>query len=193
MREEKLDGYKYSLVLYTRSISALSISYRRKLLCRLCKVTIFYCPVPSGSYIPERSSNLTQNFSFIIRLTNAPGCSIQQYSMILVFNPLNTEEFEVTLRLPVYRQSVRLGLNHLRLTTRDLVFQLNLAFIVLTWHPLCLDVFASYIYAWRFVKCTYRTYGVLLKILPFARSPLSVQALQDRSCLSYVSYATTAA
>jgi hypothetical protein len=36
---------------------------------------------------------------------------------------------------------------------------------------------------------------MLLKILPFTlrASPLSVQALQSRSCLSYVSYATTAA
>jgi hypothetical protein len=33
-----------------------------------------------------------------------------------------------------------------------------------------------------FVKCTYRTYGMLLKFLPFAlySSPLSVQALQSR-------------
>jgi hypothetical protein len=52
---------------------------------------------------------------------------------------------------------------------------------------------------WRisftFVKCTYRTYSMLLKILTFAlyASPLSVQALQSRSCLPYVSYATTEA
>jgi hypothetical protein len=34
-----------------------------------------------------------------------------------------------------------------------------------------------------FVKCTYRTYSRLLKILPFAKytSPLSVQALESRS------------
>jgi hypothetical protein len=39
-----------------------------------------------------------------------------------------------------------------------------------------------------FVKCTYRTYSMLLKILPSAlcRSPLLVQTLQSRSCLSYV-------
>jgi hypothetical protein len=48
--------------------------------------------------------------------------------------------------------------------------------------------------AWPFFKCTYRTYSMLLKILPFAlyRSPLSVKALQSISCLSYVSYATMA-
>jgi hypothetical protein len=46
-----------------------------------------------------------------------------------------------------------------------------------------------------FVKCMYRTYSMLLKILPFAlhTSPMSVQALQSRSCISYVSYATPAA
>jgi hypothetical protein len=38
----------------------------------------------------------------------------------------------------------------------------------------------SHEYAWTFVKCTFRTYGMLLKILPFAlhTSPLSVHALQ---------------
>jgi hypothetical protein len=56
-------------------------------------------------------------------------------------------------------------------------------------------MFASYEYAWPFVKCTYRTCSMLLKILPLAlyTSPLSVQALQGRSCLCFVSYATTAA
>jgi hypothetical protein len=46
-----------------------------------------------------------------------------------------------------------------------------------------------------FVKCTYRTYSILLKSLTFAlyTSPLSVRALQSRSCLSYVSDATTTA
>jgi hypothetical protein len=36
---------------------------------------------------------------------------------------------------------------------------------------------------------------MLLKILPFAlhTGPLSLRALQSRSCLFYVSYATTAA
>jgi hypothetical protein len=49
-----------------------------------------------------------------------------------------------------------------------------------------------------FVKCTFRMYWMLymlLKILRFALhpNPLSVQALQSRSWLSYLSYATTAA
>jgi hypothetical protein len=45
------------------------------------------------------------------------------------------------------------------------------------------------------VNCTYRTYSMLLKILPFAlyTSPLSVHALQGRPCLSYLSYATMSA
>jgi hypothetical protein len=36
---------------------------------------------------------------------------------------------------------------------------------------------------------------MLLKILPFAlyTNPLSIQALKSKSCLPYVSYATTAA
>jgi hypothetical protein len=55
--------------------------------------------------------------------------------------------------------------------------------------------FVSHEYAWPFVKRTYSTYSMLLKILPLAlyTIPLSVQALQSRSCLSYMSYATTAA
>jgi hypothetical protein len=41
--------------------------------------------------------------------------------------------------------------------------------------------FASYEYAWRFVKCTYRKHSMLLKSLAFAlyASPLWVQALQS--------------
>jgi hypothetical protein len=45
-----------------------------------------------------------------------------------------------------------------------------------------------------FVMCTYCTYSLLSKILPFAlyTSPLLVQALHSRSFLSHLSYATTA-
>jgi hypothetical protein len=51
----------------------------------------------------------------------------------------------------------------------------------------------SYEYAWPFVKCTYRTYSMLWKILPLElyTSPLSIQPLQSGSFLSDVSYATT--
>jgi hypothetical protein len=46
-----------------------------------------------------------------------------------------------------------------------------------------------------FVKCMYRTHSMLMKIPARAlcTNPLWVQTLQSRSCLSYVSYVTTAA
>jgi hypothetical protein len=46
-----------------------------------------------------------------------------------------------------------------------------------------------------FIKCAFRMCSMLLEILAFElyTSPLSVQALPSRSCLSYVSYATTTA
>jgi hypothetical protein len=55
------------------------------------------------------------------------------------------------------------------------------------------DGFVSYGHAWPFVKYTYCTYRMLLKILRCALSAnhVSVQTLKSRSCLSYVSYATT--
>jgi hypothetical protein len=76
-----------------------------------------------------------------------------------------------------------------RLTTRD--FFLNEPLLLVS---LC-NILSDGKMGWPFVKCTYRTYSMLLKILPFAlhTSPLSVQDLQNRSCLSYVSYATMAA
>jgi hypothetical protein len=79
----------------------------------------------------------------------------------------------------------------LRPTTRDCFSNRTLAVIVLISHPLWREGgVVSYEYAWPFVKCIFRTYNMLLKIFPFAlhTSPLSVQALQSRSCLSYVSY-----
>jgi hypothetical protein len=55
--------------------------------------------------------------------------------------------------------------------------------------------FVSYEDAWLFIKCTFCTYTMLLKIptLALYRSPVSVQTLQSISYLRYVSYATTAA
>jgi hypothetical protein len=46
-----------------------------------------------------------------------------------------------------------------------------------------------------FVKCKYRTYSTWLKTLPFSlcKTPMSVQALQSRACVSYLTYATAAA
>jgi hypothetical protein len=70
----------------------------------------------------------------------------------------------------------------LRPTTRDFC-RLNPCGNSPLWRE---DRFVSYEYAWPFIKCTYRTYSMLLKILPFAlyTSPLSVQTLQSRTCLS---------
>jgi hypothetical protein len=51
----------------------------------------------------------------------------------------------------------------LRLTTRD-IFKLILAVIVLVYHPLWReDRFASYKYAWPFLKYIFRMYSILLK------------------------------
>jgi hypothetical protein len=50
-------------------------------------------------------------------------------------------------------------------------------------HPLRReDGVVSNEYAWPFVKCTYRTCSMLLKVLPFAlyTSPLSVQCLHSK-------------
>jgi hypothetical protein len=85
----------------------------------------------------------------------------------------------VTLRLAVYRQSVRLGAKALEAHDRRYFLQLNSyshspcvtppltgGWVCLLW--ICL----------AFVKRTYRTYSMILKILPFTIyiSPLSVQA-----------------
>jgi hypothetical protein len=67
----------------------------------------------------------------------------------------------------------------------DFFFNLTLAVIVLTWHPLWREGgFVSYEYALPFVKCTYRTYSMLLKILPFAlhTSPLYRLYRADLTC-----------
>jgi hypothetical protein len=78
----------------------------------------------------------------------------------------------------------------------ETIFNWTLAVIVPMKHPLWRENgFVSHEYVWPFVKCTYRTYSMLLKILPFApyTSPLVVEALRSRPFLSYVFYATTAA
>jgi hypothetical protein len=69
----------------------------------------------------------------------------------------------------------------------------TLAVIVLTQHPLWQeDGFVSYEYAWPFVKLTYRTYVIEMSLFCTTHKS-SVQALQSRLCLSYVSYSTTTA
>jgi hypothetical protein len=83
----------------------------------------------------------------------------------------------------------------LRLTTREFL-NWTLAVIVLIYNILSKDRMGlSLMNNFGLFKYTFRTYSILLKILDFAlyKSPLSVQALQSRSCLSYLYYATTAA
>jgi hypothetical protein len=57
----------------------------------------------------------------------------------------------------------------------------NSPYVTSSWRE---DRFVSYEYAWIFVKCSFRTYIMLLKIPPFAlrTSPLSVQVLQSKPC-----------
>jgi hypothetical protein len=104
----------------------------------------------------------------------------------------------VILRLAVYRQSMRLGIKPLETNNqRFFFFKLNswgnspYVTYFLTRTCVCLLWICL---AFRQVYISH-TYSLLLKILPFAlhKCPLSVQALQSRSCLSYVSYSTTAA
>jgi hypothetical protein len=105
----------------------------------------------------------------------------------------------VNLRLVFCRKSFHLNVKHLETYDHSgfcFFFNWPLAVIILMEHPLWREYgFVSYEYAWPFVKCTYRTYNMLLKIFPFAlyTCPMSIQALQCRSCLYYLSYATTAA
>jgi hypothetical protein len=102
----------------------------------------------------------------------------------------------VTLWLAVYHQSFRLGTKPLEAHDQSFLFQRNPYS-----HSSCLTFSLMRVWVcllWiclAFFKCTYLTYSMLLKILPSTiyTSPLSVQALQSRSCLSYLTYATTAA
>jgi hypothetical protein len=106
-----------------------------------------------------------------------------------------TFKVRVTLRRAVYRQSVHLGAKPLEAHDHRF-FQLNpcghspyaTSFLTRGW--VCL-LWVGFV----FVKWTYRTCSTILKILPCVlhTNPLSVQALESRSCLSYLSYATTAA
>jgi hypothetical protein len=91
----------------------------------------------------------------------------------------------VTVRLTVYRQSVRLGDKPLE--------DHDQSFFLLQPNPCGHRPYVTYSLTrgwicplWRClasVKCTYRTCSTLLNILS-CTSPLSVQGLQSRSCLS---------
>jgi hypothetical protein len=99
-----------------------------------------------------------------------------------------------TLRLSVYRQSVRLGANPLETHNQRFSSQNLRSWSLCNILPDQKTTF-SHEYTCPFVKCTCSTYSIILKILPFAlyTSPMSVQALQSTLCLSHVSYDTTAA
>jgi hypothetical protein len=104
-----------------------------------------------------------------------------------------TVKVKATPRLTVYRQSVRLGAKPLEDHDQMIFCKMKpcghspYVTVSLTRGWVCL--------LWMYLafKCTFRTYSMLLQILPFAlhTSPLPVEALQNRSCLSYVSYPTT--
>jgi hypothetical protein len=99
------------------------------------------------------------------------------------------------LWLTVYRQSAHLGLKRLETRNQRFFFSKWTLAVIVLWNIFSDEKMGfSYEYAWPFVKCMYRTYSMLSKIFPFAlyTSSVSVQALQSRSCLPYVFYATTA-
>jgi hypothetical protein len=132
------------------------------------------------------------NLSILCCQTSYPGRLASRDS---TNSNVNVKVIEA-LRLEVYRQSFRLGVKPLRHPRQDFFYQLNpcgnrtYVTSTLTWRRVCILWIGFAV-----VKCTYRTYSMLLKILSFAlhTSHLSVQALQSRSCLPYVSHATTAA
>jgi hypothetical protein len=104
-----------------------------------------------------------------------------------------TAQVKVTLRLAVYRQSVRIGVKPLE--TQRFFFQRNswgdspyvtpsltIRWVCHLW--ICLD--HRQVYIWHIYHVIENSFFAL------HTSPLSVQALQSRACLSRVSYATTA-
>jgi hypothetical protein len=98
---------------------------------------------------------------------------------------------KITFRPAVYHQSDRLGFKPLK-THDQRFFNWNLTVIVLIYHPRWReDGFVSYEYAWSFVKCTYHTYSMLLKILPFVLYTCTILCQYrlckaDYACLTYL-------
>jgi hypothetical protein len=104
----------------------------------------------------------------------------------------------VTLWLAVYRQSVHLGVKPLE--THDQCFYIY----IYTLNPCGNSPYVTSCLMRRWVCLLMNMLGLLSRYIshmyhvieiPFAvhTSPLSVQVLHSRSCLSYISYATTAA
>jgi hypothetical protein len=92
-------------------------------------------------------------------------------------------KIRVTLRLAVYRPSVYLGVKPLE--THDQNFpppQLNFWGNSPYVSSLLHDGFVSYEYAWPFVKCTFRTYNMLLNNTSFSTTHKSCASCVTSSC-----------
>jgi hypothetical protein len=154
-------------------------------------------PLPLDSQTVPSNSNSSEGLNCSSPLTNSLTHSLtnqlttltprmaaisQQPPTLLTAISKLSSRVRLTLQLAFYHQSVCLGaksLSHSPYVTSSLLR----GWVYLLW------------IGFTFIKCAYCTYSMLLKILPcpLYASPLSVQALQSRSCLSYLSYATTAA
>jgi hypothetical protein len=87
---------------------------------------------------------------------------------------IQSHSHKVTLRLTVYRQSIRLGAKPLEITTRDWFLKVNpCGYSPYVTSPLLRGWICLLWIGFTFVKCMYPTYSLLLKILPFARLLLS--------------------
>jgi hypothetical protein len=102
---------------------------------------------------------------------------------------LQSSKFKVTLRLGVYRQSVCLGVKPRETHDQNPPPNWIFAILVLTYHPLWReDGFVCYEYAWPFVKCTFRTYSMLLKFFCFCTTHKSCQYRLCRTDHAYLTY-----
>jgi hypothetical protein len=105
-------------------------------------------------------------------------------------------EVKVTLQLAVFCQSVHPGNKPLEIHDQSFLFKLipcgHGRYVTTSLMGRCDCLLRICL---TFHQEYYLTYSMLLKILPFAlyASLLSIQALQSRSCLSYVSHITMAA
>jgi hypothetical protein len=110
----------------------------------------------------------------------------------------NSNQSQSTLRLAGYRQSVRLGAKPLEALDQRFFFSTELLrswslYNILPQKKMGLSLMNTLGFS-SSVRIAH-IHSMLLKILAFVlyASPLSVQVLQSRSCLSYLSSATTAA
>jgi hypothetical protein len=115
-----------------------------------------------------------------ISFTVAAGPRQRTYSRVWVpcnswpYFTVSDSSVRVTLRLAVYRQSIRLGANPLRITASDFFFQMNPCGQSL-WNILSGERMGlSLMNMLGLVKCTCRTHSMLMKLFAFAlcKSPL---------------------